>query len=455
MQLLTTILAMIVTLGVLVSFHEYGHFWVARRCGIKVLRFSVGFGKPLVRWYDRHGTEFVIAWIPLGGYVKMVDEREGNVSEEDLPYAFNRASVWRRIAVVVAGPGANFLLAIFAYWLVFVSGVSGIAPVIGSVAPGSVAERAGLEQGQEIVSIDHQDTPTWQAINLALMQRLGETGTISFAVKYTDSDYIYESEGHLQDWLRGAEEPDLVDGIGVTPFRPELKAIIGEVVADSPASRAGLQVGDQVLAADGIPLRGWHHWVEYVRARPDQVFTVTVLRDGLTFDLDLRPAERNDDSGERYGQVGVGVQMPDEPLRWPEWMVREYHYGPVDALTASLERTWTVCIFTLESIKKLFDGRISPKNLSGPITIAKVAGASAQSGFQAFMGLLALLSISLGVLNLLPIPVLDGGHLMYYLIEAVKGSPVSDKIQAMGYQVGLFIVVGITVFALYNDIARL
>jgi regulator of sigma E protease len=451
MELFETVLITIATLAVLITIHEYGHFWVARRCGIKVLRFSIGFGKKLFGWRDSQGTEYVIAAIPLGGYVKMLDEREGDVPDDQLNQAFNRKPLKHRMATVAAGPIANLLLAIGVYWFVFISGVSGIAPLVDSIEPGSVAEMAGLEQGQEIVAVDGIDTPTWESLHLALLDRIGESGPITFSVKYPDSGVVYESEGVLQEWLAGEETTDLVAALGIHLYRPMVLSIIEKVMPDSPAERSGLKAGDKILTADGLGMSQWADWVDYVRVRPEQTISLIFQRDDQQLITELVPAAKVDEQGKQFGQVGVVVQWPE----WPEDLRRSYQYGPMEALAAAAERTWSMSLFTLDAIKKMLSGLISPKNLSGPITIAKVASASANSGLEAYLGFFALLSVSLGVLNLLPIPVLDGGHLMYGLIEALTRRPVPEKVQVLGYQVGLMIIVGVMMLALYNDITRL
>ena len=450
MDLLYTIAITVLTLAVLVTVHEYGHFWVARRCGVKVLRFSVGFGKPLYSWHDAQGTEYVVAAIPLGGYVKMLDEREGNVSSDDLEKAFNRKPVLQRIAVVSAGPLANFALAIIAFWMLYIGGESGYSPVVGAVEAGSVAEVAGLEPGQEIVAVDGEPTPTWQALSFRLLDRIGDSGKIFFSIKYPDSDVVYQSQGTLDSWMSGEEEPDLFKGLGLTLYTPPIEPIAREIVPGGAAERAGLQPGDRVLSADGIAVPLWENWVEYVRARPDQTIAIDYERGGQTLSTTVTP-DAVTEEGESFGRVGMAVALPEMP---PE-MLREFSRGPIEALGASVVRTYDLSIFTLSSIKKMIQGLISPKNLSGPITIAKVASASAKSGLESYISFLALLSISLGVLNLLPIPVLDGGHLLYYTIELLAGRPVPEKIQNLGYQLGLFVVLGIMMFALYNDFSRL
>jgi regulator of sigma E protease len=451
MDMLHTIGITLLTIAVLVAVHEYGHFWVARRCGVKVLRFSIGFGPSLMRWRDRLDTEYSIAAIPLGGYVKMLDEREAEVPEAELEMAFNRKPVGQRIAVVSAGPLANFILAIAVYWGLFMAGESGYAPVIGEVEVGSVADVAGLEAGQEIVAVDGVETPTWQALNFRLLDRIGDTGEISFAVRYPDSDVIYESNGRLDRWLSGDEQPDLMRGLGIALYTPPVPPIVGEIVSGGAADGAGMLPGDEVISADGIDMPLWMDWVDYVRARPGEPIRVEYRRDGQILMANLVPERIVDDNGEAFGRVGMGVELPGMP---PE-MLRKFDRGPVDALVASIDRTGELVVFTLNSIKKMIMGLISPKNLSGPITIAKVASASAKSGMEAYFSFLALLSVSLGVLNLLPIPVLDGGHLLFYFAELLAGRPVPERIQALGYQVGLFLVLGIMFLAIYNDFARL
>ena len=451
MEMLYTIAITLATLAVLVAVHEFGHFWVARRCGVKVLRFSIGFGTRLLRWTDRQGTEYSISAIPLGGYVKMLDEREGEVAPEELDRAFNRKPVGQRIAVVSAGPLANFLLAIVAYWGLFMAGETGYAPVIGEVEAGSIADVAGLEAGQEIVAVDGRETPTWQALSFRLLDRIGDTGTIEFAVRYPDSSMVYESEGTLDRWLAGEEQPDLLGGLGLAMYTPEVPPVVGQVVAGGAADRIGMQPGDLVLSADGVELPLWMDWVDYVRERPGQVIDLQYRRGDQLLSAQIVPEAIEDESGATIGRVGVAVELPEMP---PE-LLRRFDRGPLQALGASLERTGDLVVFTLSSIKKMLVGLISPKNLSGPITIAKVATASAKSGLEAYIGFLALLSVSLGVLNLLPIPVLDGGHLLFYFAELLAGRPVPEKIQALGYQVGLFLVLGIMILALYNDFSRL
>jgi regulator of sigma E protease len=381
----------------------------------------------------------------------MLDEREGNVPPEELGQAFNRKPVLQRIAVVIAGPLANLVLAVIVYWFLFLSGETGYVPVIGEVEAGSIADVAGLEAGQEIVAVDGSATPTWQALSFRLLDRIGDTGSIRFSVKYPESEMVYDSEGFIEQWLSDAEQPDLFGGLGLMMYTPEVPPVVESVVQDSPAERAGLLPGDEILRADGVEMKLWMDWVKYVRARPGEAIELEYRRDDLSGETRIVPDRLTDDDGEVFGRVGVSVALPEMP---PE-MVRRFQRGPLEALGASVIRTGQLMGFTLNSIKKMMMGLISPKNLSGPITIAKVATASAKSGLESYVSFLALLSVSLGVLNLLPIPVLDGGHLLFYTMELLAGRPVPEKIQALGYQLGLFMVIGIMALALYNDFARL
>ncbi|MDZ3996219.1 RIP metalloprotease RseP [Pseudomonas sp. Teo4] len=450
MTALYMIIGTLVALGVLVTFHEFGHFWVARRCGVKVLRFSVGFGTPLVRWHDRHGTEFVVAAIPLGGYVKMLDEREGEVPPALIEQSFNRKTVRQRIAIVAAGPIANFLLAIFFFWVLAMLGTQQVRPVIGAVESGSLAASAGLVAGQEIVSVDGKPTNGWSAVNLQLVRRLGETGTLQVGVRDDGATVERQHAIKLDGWLKGADEPDPIQSLGLRPWRPAISPILAEIDPKGPAAAAGLKNGDKLLALDGVALGDWQQVVDTVRARPEAKVVLRVERDGAALDVPVTLALRGEGKASG-GYLGAGVKAAE----WPANMLREVSYGPLEAVGEGLSRTWNMSVLTLESLKKMLFGELSVKNLSGPITIAKVAGASAQSGVGDFLNFLAYLSISLGVLNLLPIPVLDGGHLLFYLVEWARGRPLSDRVQGWGVQIGISLVIGVMLLALINDLGRL
>lgn len=450
MSALYMIVGTFIALGVLVTFHEFGHFWVARRCGVKVLRFSIGFGKPLLRWHGRKGTEFMIAAVPLGGYVKMLDEREAEVPVELLDQAFNRKSVWQRISIVSAGPLANFLLALFFFWLFAVLGSQQVRPVIGLVEEGSLAAVAGLAAGQEIVAVDGEETFGWAAVNLQLVRRLGESGRLKVTVRDNGSNVDRTRQVVLEGWLKGIDEPDPIAALGIRPWRPAIPPLLGRLDPKGAAQAAGLLSGDRLLSFDGQTLDDWQQVVDRVRARPGERVVFRVERAGQQLEVPVTLGSRGEGKA-RSGYLGAGVEGVD----WPPEMLRTVRFGPADAIGEAFRRTWSMSVLTFESLKKMLFGELSVKNLSGPITIAKVAGASAQSGVGDFLNFLAYLSISLGVLNLLPIPVLDGGHLLYYVVEAVRGRPLSERVQAWGMQIGISLVIGVMLLALLNDLSRL
>ena len=446
MSAIYMLLGTLVALGVLVTIHEFGHFWVARRCGVKVLRFSVGFGTPLWRWRDRQDTEFVIAAIPLGGYVKMLDEREESVPEALRDQAFNRKPVGRRIAIVAAGPLANFLLALVFFWVLAMLGSQQVKPVVGELLPGSPAELAGVRPGEEIVAVDGKTTSGWSAVNLQLVKRLGETGSLRLELVTPGDSLARQVDVPLQAWLRGAHDPDPLAGLGIRPWRPQVPARLAHLDESGPAAAAGLRLGDHLLSLDGQPVGDWADWVRAIQQRPGEAVRVGFERDGLVQELSITLAERG-----QTGYLGAGVAAGE----WPAQMLREERFGPFAGLLEGARRTWSMTLLTLDSLKKMLLGELSVKNLSGPITIAKVAGASAQSGLGDFLHFLAYLSISLGVLNLLPIPVLDGGHLLFYLVELVRGRPLSERVQTWGMQIGISLVIGVMLLALFNDLGRL
>jgi regulator of sigma E protease len=450
MSALYMLFGTLIALGVLVTIHEFGHFWVARRCGVKVLRFSVGFGAPLLRWHDRQGTEFVVAAIPLGGYVKMLDEREAEVAPEQLSQAFNRKPVGQRIAIVAAGPLANFILAFIFFWLLAMLGSQQVRPVIGMVAPASLAANAGLLAGQELLAINGEPVSGWAAVNLQLVRRLGESGTLEVSVQEAGSTVQSQHQLQLHDWLKGVAEPDPINALGIEPWRPEIAPVLAELDPEGPAYAAGFKIGDLLLTLNGEPLSQWQQVVERVRGLAGEKVVFSVQRADQLIDVSVTLAARGD-SAARSGYLGAGVQAP----QWPEEMLRQVSFNPADAVVEGLRRTWMMSVLTLDSMKKMLIGQLSVKNLSGPITIAKVAGASAQSGLGDFLNFLAYLSISLGVLNLLPIPVLDGGHLLFYLVEWVRGRPLPERVQAWGMQIGISMIVGVMLLALVNDLGRL
>ena len=459
-QLVINILALIVTLGILVTIHEFGHFWVARRCGVKVLRFSIGFGKAVKTWVGRDGTEYVIAPIPLGGYVKMLGQEdasvadEGNIPENQKHLSFSSKPLWQRMAIVAAGPAANFLLAIFVFWFVNVLyGLTGTAPVLANVVNDSSAYRAGLRAGDELVAIDGVETTIWTQVTMQLLARLGETGELKISAIPAGASAAREYIIPLQSWESDNAEPNPLSSLGFVQY--EIPPVIEGVVDGGAAEAAGLQAGDRILAAGDDSISDWVQWVQLVRENPQVPILVLVQRGNEEVTLSLTPELSAAEDGSPIGRIGAYVQEFDLYASLPEGRVREVNYNVLTAIVPAVQETWEKSVFVLDSMKKMVVGLISVKNISGPITIAQVAGETASYGLEVYLGFLAVLSISLGVLNLLPIPVLDGGHLLYYAIEAIIRRPVPEKVQAMGLQLGLLLISGIMVLAIYNDVSRL
>src|SRR5210317_1922369 len=449
-----SILAFIVAIGVLVTVHEFGHFWVARKLGVKVLRFSIGFGKPL--WMRKAGpdqTEYVIAAIPLGGYVKMLDEREGEVDPKELERSFNRKSVWRRFAIVSAGPVFNFLFAILAYYLIFMAGVSGVKPVIGEVEVNGPAYTAGVRQGDLMLAVNDVKTPTWERARFALLEE--SVGANQIVVRVQSSDLqIREHVIDVADLgLLGKEQIDLMRDLGLEAWRPEVPPVISEVLPDGAAAAAGVLAEDRIQTQDGVDIVDARQWVRLIRDNPEKTMQLGVLRDGQSVTLSITPRSRTE-AGETYGYIGVRnrIEIP-ESIR-QQMMVVE-RFGPFEGLVQAMDKTWRMSWLTLRVLGKLVTGEASVRNLSGPITIAHYAGVSARIGLEPFFGFLAIISISLGVLNLLPVPMLDGGHLLYYLIEIFKGSPVSESTEIVGQKIGIMLLFCLMSIALYNDLLRL
>ncbi len=440
---------LLVTLGLLITFHEYGHYWVGRRCGVKVLRFSVGFGKPFWSRHDRHGTEFAIAPIPLGGYVKFLDEREDEVAPSERHLAFNNKSIGQRMAIVAAGPAANLLFALLAFWAMYLVGKQDFAPVLGR-ADGIAAE-AGLRAGDRLITVDGHVVENWTHASLPLITAGVDRRSITVEVANPSGEQR-QVELDLSRLPPGTREPRMLFAVGILPRHFLKPAQIGAVSAGMPAETAGLQSGDLILSIGAEPVNDWSQVPELIQRGGETGAPVPfqVKRDNQTLDLLVEPrwTERPDGNG-MYWAVGIGDQRH----------VHEYdallRYGPIDAIGASFRETWTMTSATLGMLWRMVAGRASLENLSGPITISQFANASARSGVGHFLWFLAVISLSLCIINLLPIPILDGGHLLYYLIELVKGSPVSERAMAAGQYIGLLALVGLMGLAFYNDIARL
>lgn len=449
-QLLYSIIGFIVALGILVAVHEFGHFWVARKLGVKVLRFSIGFGRPLwSRTGKVDGTEYVLGAIPLGGYVKMLED-DGSEPPEEARRAFNRQGLPVRAAIVLAGPFFNFLFAIVAYAIVFGMGVTGLKPVIGDVVPGSLAEQAGLKAGDEIVAIDGRPNQIWRENRLYLFNSALKQDAVSISVVDDDGASRDVQIDFANLPAREVDSLLLEKAVGVRSWAPPVPATIGEVVPDNPAALAGLEIGDEVIAVDGTAVADWVALVEYIQPRFEKSVTFSVLRDGQTLDLEIEPVRFDTEQGP-IGRIGVRPELID----YPESMQVKLQTGPIASLGQGVENTWMMSNLTVKMLWRMLKLEVSPKNISGPITIAKYAGRTARRGFESFITFLAVVSISLGVLNLLPIPVLDGGHLLYYIVEAIKGGPLSDRIMEWTQQVGILMLGALMCLAFYNDIVQL
>jgi regulator of sigma E protease len=451
MGLLHTIVAFIVALGLLIVVHEYGHYLIARMCGVKVLRFSVGFGRALfTKRIGRDQTEWVVAAIPFGGYVKMLDEREGPVEPHEAARAFNRQSVWRRFAIVVAGPVANFLFAIAVYAGLFMYGLPEARPVLGTPPEGSVAALAGLRAGDTVRAVARAPIATWQELRWRVLQSALQRETLQLEV-LNEKDHLRDVVLDLRSFPADDVESDALERVGLRLYRPPLEPVIGQLVSGGAAERAGLTVGDRVLAADERRLESWEALVAAVQARPEVPIKLTIERNGARQTLTVVPASVA--AGQkRIGRIGAA---PAVPASHAERILIRVQHGPLDSLWRAVLKTVDISVFSLKMLGKMLLGEVSWKHLSGPVTIADFAGQSAQMGWVSYVTFLALISISLGVLNLLPIPLLDGGHLMYYAIEMVKGRPVSERAMELGQRVGLALLLVMMAFAFYNDLNRL
>lgn len=451
MSTLHTLFYFAVTIGILVAIHEFGHFWVARKVGVKVLRFSIGFGKVIWSYQKSSDTtEYALSVIPLGGYVKMVDEREGEVRKEDLPFAFNRQSVLARTAIVAAGPVFNLLLAIVLYWSVFMIGETGMRPIVGKIEQGTLAFAAGFSEGEEIVSVNGKITPTW----LAAMEMLfssapdGDEGINVI----TKNAAAFEKLHVLKISTEISQNPELLyQKLGLKPWSPKIPPVIDKLLPNGAAINAGLRSKDLIISADDVAINDWLQWVDYVQKRPNQIIKLIIKRNGQSIALSLTPQSVQSNT-KTVGKIGAGVYIPEELIKS---LQVNYSLPMTEALVAAVEKTAYYSMSSLSMMGKMFIGNASVENLSGPISIAQYAGKSAEMGLVHFLKFMAIVSVSLGVLNLLPIPVLDGGHLAFYLVEAIKGSPVSEKTQRVFQSVGITLLMSLMILAVFLDIGRL
>ena len=451
MSALFIVVAAILLLGPLIAIHEFGHYFVARKLGVKVLVYSIGFGPTILKWTSKKsGIQYQLSALPLGGYVKMLDEREENVAEEDLPYAFNRQPPWKRIAIVAAGPLINLIFAILLFWILFLPAQEQLNTRVGKVLADTPAAAAQMQVGDKITAIDGTPVTTWEKLNFALVDRVGETGKIQ--VQAERAGEIKTFSLPIQNFLNDQSQSPL-DVLGFTPYRPQIPAIVSKLSEDGAAIRQGMQVGDQIIAIDGVKMNDWYDVVQVVQASPEKLLKVDVLRNNQVLQLQVMPQGKRDNMGNVSGVLGV--QSDPGKIVIPEDYKQTIQYSPSEALFMAVDKTGQLSSMILNSIVKMVRGLIGLDNLSGPITIAKVAGQSAEMGWQTFVSFMALMSVSLGILNLLPIPMLDGGHLVYYFIELIRGKPVSEQIQLVGLKIGMVLLGSMMLLALFNDIMRL
>ncbi|MEH0760719.1 sigma E protease regulator RseP [Vibrio sp. 16] len=449
--ILWNFVSFIVALGILVAVHEFGHFWVARRCGVRVEKFSIGFGKAIWSKVGKDGTEYSVSMIPLGGYVKMLDGRVDEVSDADQRFAFDKKPLWKRSAIVAAGPVFNFLFAIIAYWLVFMIGVPAVKPVVGQVTPYSIAAQAGLEQGMELKSVSGVKTADWESVNMGLIAHIGDE-RLTMTVAPSDGAGVEQTLSFdLTEWNFDPEKQSAMSALGFVPFTPEISTKLINVTQGSAGERAGLKVGDTLLAIDGVAITDWQQVVDAIQQHPNASLPLQVERDGERVSLTIIP-----DSREMTGKGEVGFAgIAPEVAEWPESYRFDLQFGVIESVGKAVEKTGQVIELTISMLKKLIVGDVGLNNLSGPISIAKGAGTTADYGLVYFLGFLALISVNLGIINLVPLPMLDGGHLLFFAIEAVIRRPVPEKIQEMGYRVGGAIIFSLMAVAIFNDFARL
>lgn len=451
MSALFIVVAAILLLGPLIAIHEFGHYFVARKLGVKVLVYSIGFGPTILKWTSKKsGIQYQLSALPLGGYVKMLDEREENVAEEDLPYAFNRQPPWKRIAIVAAGPLINLIFAILLFWVLFLPVQEQLNTRVGKVLADTPAAAAQMQVGDKITAIDGTPVTTWEKLNFALVDRVGESGKIQ--VQAERAGEIKTFSLPIQNFLNDQSQSPL-DVLGFTPYRPQIPAIVSKLSEDGAAIRQGMQEGDQIVAIDGVKMNDWYDVVQVVQASPEKLLKVDVLRNNQVQQLEVMPQGKRNNMGNVSGVLGV--QSDPGKIVIPENYKQTIQYSPSEALLMAVDKTGQLSSMILNSIVKMVRGLIGLDNLSGPITIAKVAGQSAEMGWQTFISFMALMSVSLGILNLLPIPMLDGGHLVYYFIELIRGKPVSEQIQLVGLKIGMVLLGSMMFLALFNDIMRL
>ncbi|ASI95707.1 sigma E protease regulator RseP [Vibrio rotiferianus] len=449
--ILWNLVSFIVALGILVAVHEFGHFWVARRCGVKVEKFSIGFGKSIWSKVGKDGTEYSISMIPLGGYVKMVDSRIDDIPEHEKHLAFDQKPLWKRTSIVAAGPIFNFLFAIVAYWLVFLIGVPAVKPVIGEVTPNSIVAQAGIESGMELKSISGIKTPDWESVNMGLISHIGDDSVTMTLSSANEVGSEVTRTLDIRDWNFDPETQSTMQSLGFKPYTPEIFTELAQVSEGGAAEKAGLQADDKIISINGNKISKWEEVVEAIRSHPETPMELTVLRQGEEQSFTLTPGSRELANKQLVGFAGIAPKVAE----WPESYRFELQFGVFESIGKAIDKTGQVIGLTISMLKKLIVGDVGLNNLSGPISIAKGAGATADYGLVYFLGFLALISVNLGIINLVPLPMLDGGHLLFFAIEAVIRRPVPEKVQEMGYKIGGAIIFSLMALALFNDFTRL
>ena len=451
MSALFIVVAAILLLGPLIAIHEFGHYIVARKLGVKVLVYSIGFGPTLLKWTSKKsGIQYQLSALPLGGYVKMLDEREGNVAEQDLPRAFNRQHPWKRIAIVAAGPLINLAFAVVLFWILFIPSQEQLNTRVGKVLPNTPAATVQMQVGDKITTVDGTQITTWEKLNFALVDRVGETGSIQ--IQADRDGQVKTFQLPIQDFLKNQNQ-SVLDSLGFLPYRPYIAPVVSKLSEDGAAIRQGMKEGDKIIAIDGVKMNDWFDMVQVVQASPEKLLKIDILRQNQLIHLEVMPQGKRDNMGNVSGVLGV-QNIPGK-INIPADYKQMIQYSPTEAFIMAVDKTGQISGMILNSIIKMFRGLIGLDNLSGPITIAKVAGQSAEMGWQTFISFMALMSVSLGILNLLPIPMLDGGHLVYYFIELIRGKPVSEQIQLVGLKIGMVLLGSMMLLALFNDFMRL
>ncbi|MEM1244598.1 MAG: RIP metalloprotease RseP [Pseudomonadota bacterium] len=444
---LWSLIAFIVAVSVIIVVHEFGHFIVARLCKVKVLRFSLGFGKPLLRFTSKKQTEFVVAAIPLGGYVKMLDENEAPVAVQEQHLAFNRQSLSKRFAIVLAGPMFNFIFAIFAYWLMFMVGITYIVPKIGAVLPNSIAAKAGVTASSVITKVNRVSTDSWYQVRLELLAALGSDALQLTTKKDTQ---LTTHVLNIRNWQLQGRQPQPLKSLGIKPYFPKIPPVVGKVLKNSPGEKAGIRPYDKILAVNQAPINDWNALRQIVSKSQGKAVNLTILRRNKKINLTVVPAIKI-----IAGKPQTHLGIVSKPIRYPQNLLLVSRLNPLAAFGQGMMKTWEIFKFTWVMLYKMVTGKVSVTQIAGPVGIAQGAGITAKLGFSYFLSFLALISVSIGIINLLPVPVLDGGHILYYFIELVRGKPLSIKAQQTGMKIGLLFLIGLTLLAFYNDLIRI